>query len=168
MLTLDLRLTDRLVSSVMREGELVDCVTDEFCVSVTDILPSIETDNLGTCVADTICVTDEFCLSVTDILPFTETDELGTCATDRISVCVTDRLGIRVADNLSLGVTNNPAVRLAAMERFTEFSLTDAGRAADGLAEVLGTMCELPAKVSLTERQLKPKPLTHLNCQVLY
>ena len=82
------------------------------------------------------CVTDEFCVGVTD--------EFDTCVTDAISVCVTD----------------NPGVRLAAMEWFTEFSLTDA----DGL----GTMRELPATVSLTEKQLKPKPLTHLNCHVLY
>lgn len=50
------------------------------------------------------------------------------------------------------------------MEWFTEFSLTDADR----LTEGLGTMRELPATVSLTEKQLKPKPLTHLNCHVLY
>ena len=123
MLTTDLRVTDTLV----RSG-LVDCVTDEFCVGVTDIPLSIETD------------------------------EFDTCVTDAISVCVTDRF--EVADNVSFGVTNNPGVRLAAMEWFTEFSLTDA----DGL----GTIRELPATVSLTEKQLKPKPLTHLNCHVLY
>ena len=50
------------------------------------------------------------------------------------------------------------------MEWFTEFSLTDADR----LTEGLGTMRELPETVSLTEKQLKPKPLTHLNCHVLY
>ena len=122
-------MTDTLVPS-----ELVDCVTDEFCVGVTDILPSIETD------------------------------EFDTCVTDAISVCVTDRL--EVADNVSLDVTNNPGVPLAAMEWFTEFSLTDA----DGLTEGLGNMRELSltATVSLTEKQLKPKPLTHLNCHVLY
>ena len=104
------------------------------------------------------CVTDEFCVGVTVILPSIETDEFDTCVTDAISVCVIDRF--EVADNVSLVVTNNPGVRLAAMEWFTEFSLTDA----DGL----GTMRELPATVSLTEKQLKPKPLTHLNCHVLY
>ena len=104
------------------------------------------------------CMTDEFCAGVTDILLSIETDEFDTCVTDAISVCVTDRF--EVADNVSLGVTNNPGVRLAAMEWFTKFSLTDA----DGL----GTMRELPATVSLTEKQLKPKPLTHLNCHVLY
>lgn len=108
------------------------------------------------------CVTGEFCDDVTDILPSIETDEFDTCVTDAISVGVTDRL--EVADNVSLGVTNNPGVRLAAMEWFTEFSMTDADR----LTEGLGTMRELPATVSLTEKQLKPKPLTHLNCHVLY
>ena len=132
--------------------------------SLVSVLLTIDLRMIGTLVPSELvdCVTDEFCAGVTDILTSIETDEFDTCVTDAISVCVTDRL--EVADNVSLGVTNNPCVWLAAMEWFTEFSLTDA----DGLTEGLGNMRELPATVSLTEKQLKPKPLTHLNCHVLY